>query len=161
MPFTLPAGVPIRIISNLSTADTTYVIGAVPRMVRGQQNGYDIVLRPLSAAQNDTTLFSIEPHGAEGFRLKWGGSSQPYRYLAWGTRGGPIHFQDQEAFLTKENTYFTVDSVRDGNWFALNDYRHGSVVDVDHSGTADKTPINSHRWNDGDNQCWRFEYAPT
>jgi hypothetical protein len=61
--------------------------------------------------------------------------------------------------LTEHSTIFAVDSARGGNWFALNDSKHLYVVDVDNSNVADGTKILQWKWNDGDNQCWRFEQA--
>jgi hypothetical protein len=156
MAFTLPADVPIRIISYLTGSDEPYVIGGVPWLISGMLQGYNVVLRPLSQARNATTLFRIEPHGAEGFRLKWDGA--PF-YLAWIVPGGRLLMKSDPAYLTKDHSYFTVDSVKDGNWFALNNCNHSAVVDVDHGNTADNTFILSRTWNGGDNQVWRFEQA--
>jgi hypothetical protein len=157
MAFTLPAdGGRLRLVSYLSTNDTKYVIGCVPMYGTNRIEGYRTVLRPAANINDDTATFILRTDPL-GFRLYW--AQDPKWFLTWINTRINLYLNWADNYLDHTYSIFTVDSVKDGNWFALNNYNHQWVVDVDHSGTADNTKVISWEWNGGDNQIWRPESA--
>ena len=110
--------------------------------------------------RTDRTIFVIEVADNGAFRLRW--AADQGQYLAWQAPYKQLWLIDKATALHPrycETSLFTVDAVKDGNWFALNNAQHTHVVDIDHGSTASGTAVFSWRWNGGDNQVWRSEAA--
>lgn len=159
MGITLPGpGVKARLVSYLTTdpALEKYVLGYVP-FGGARQEGYMLVLRHLSQANNDSTTFTFDGQSdGSGFRLRAGGDTS--QFATFINVRNQLYLESASNFLTADYSIFTIDAVKgDGPWFALNNFNKKWVVDIKGGGNADKTPIISWDWNGGDNQIWRAE----
>lgn len=117
-------------------------------------------LRNLSTNNNTSTLWFIQESIGGAFKIQW--AYNPSKYLHWmGSQESLWIGEDPSRYpQSSYSALFRVDPVKDGDWFALNNYARDRVVDVAASNTAADTDILCWRWNGGDNQVWRTEIVP-
>lgn len=154
--YVLTPGARVRFISYLNP---DCILGAT-----GSEWGHrtnNPVLKNLSTTNNSTTIWVIEA-GVDGlFKVRWPQESDSYlRFM--GGRMPMVICPDPSLPRTLKGEFskmgmFRADPVKDGNWFALNQYDGEKVMDVSGCSTAAGTPIIAFPWNGGDNQIWRTE----
>lgn len=128
-------------------SDQNYVIGHEDEI----QNGYGAaVLRPLSRFNDNTTLWRTK-YVPNGFSLRWLGNEGPAQL-----RLGFCDEGDSLRLSAEFYAAFTTDYL-DDTWFALNNWDHSLVADIDRENIADGVRIISYPWHGGDNQKWRAE----
>ncbi len=116
-----------------------------------------LVLRRLSqVTDSDTAAFYFDGQSdGRGFGLRWAKDRTQFATVV--NQRTQVYLASANNFLTDSYSILTVDSVKDGNWFALNNNDHKWVLDAKGARNADKTPIITWEWNNGDNQIWRAE----
>jgi hypothetical protein len=148
-----------RLVSYFTTdpASEKYVLGCEPYYSSQRLEGYGLVLRQLSKANNDyTTFYFAGESDGSGFRLKWGQDQS--LFLTFINVRNQLYLNSDPLYRAAHYSIFTIDAVKnDDTWFALNNFNKQWVVDVKGATTADKTPCISWQWNGGDNQVWRAE----
>ena len=141
---------PVRFVSYLTThpeaKDKTYVLGIA--------DGFELVLRHLSLADDASTTFYVDG-GWSDLRLYSGQDRS--KFVIWGNPQDDLRFSNNKNFLIPQATFLSIEAVKADPWFALYNWNRQWVVDVAASHTDDKSRVVSWKWNGGDNQIWRME----
>ncbi len=154
--YVLTPGARVRFISYLNP---DCILGATGSEFGTKPN--NAVLKNLSTTNNSTTIWAIEA-GVDGlFKVRWTQEKDSY-LKSMGGLSPMLIGSDLSLVRTLKGEFskmgmFRADPVKDGNWFALNQYDGNRVMDVRGSSTAAGTQILSYPWNGGDNQIWRTE----
>lgn len=127
-----------------------WVIGQMTEL----QNGYGAaVIRPLRTFNDDSTLWRVKHVGDDYFELRWvaDGGGNPLR-LAFVDDGEALRLGAE-----RQGPYLFTTDYLDETWFALNNWDHSRVADINEERLFDGNYVISYPWHDGDNQKWRAE----
>jgi hypothetical protein len=143
-------GLRIRLVSYLGP-DVTMGLGG--------PGGDRACVHRLSDGGSDQGVFQVEVPEPGFFQLLVSSFDPFTQYLQW--QGNTLddgnlidlYFWDPGDPLS----WFAVDMLDGGCWFALNNSTREAVADVNGSQTFEGAPITGWDWNGGDNQRWRAQ----
>ena len=148
---------PVRVVSYLTDRPdlVKLVMGGVVDKSDSTTEGYALVLRWLSHADDESTMFywGTETLGTRVLhRLRW--AKDPDVFVSW-----PQYPKQPCRLLPRQPGFFFAPEIKAKPWFiALTDPdRRPMAFDVTASNSRDMTPILMWPRNDGDNQIWRIE----